>query len=424
MKLGFGISAWQLDGLVYLDRKFTNVYQHRIKDFGVTKLSKNLGLDYGTVANIYRRDKPIRINQLQKSCKMLHIDADFAERSIVAFTQNLKTKYYVKFPIKITPLSLRLVSMITGDGSMTDSSALWTQHKSRIIYGAKFLKECHGFNSLIRLSIGSDCCVLSLPKFFIDGMLQKLNSESPKNKDFFESVINLPREWQFQVFAQIVVDEGSPDNNFQISQMTAKTADGIELLIKSLDYRYTRTSRGFYFKTESFPAIKADFEYALKTYGKFGGFWFKDKRFNRACKLIDPKFSENLRLADEKFSDALKIIKTRKKTFNYKDIKKFSNISLTPIRARMTKSIESGRIVRLDRNLYTFPENLKKINSEWLRKTKEEKVLSVIKQLKIAKHEDILKLSNLSQTQMYRAINNLLNDGKISRVTRNIYQSQ
>lgn len=94
------------------------------------------------------------------------------------------------------------------------------------------------------------------------------------------------------------------------------------------------------------------------------------------------------------------------------------------IRARMTKSIERGRIVRLDRNLYTFPENLKKINSGWLRKTKEEKVLSVIKQLEIAKHEDILKLSNLSQTQMYRAINNLLNDGKINRVKRNTYQFQ
>jgi len=307
---------------------------------------------------------------------------------------------------------------------MSNTFALWSQHKSRISYGDEFLKECHGFNSIIRPVIGSNCCVLSLPKFFIDCILQKLNSESPKNKDFFEAVVKLPREWQFQVFAQIVVDEGSPDSNFQVFQMSTKTADGIELLIKSLNYLYTRTSRGFYIKTESFPAVKMDLEYALKTYGKFGGFWFKDNRFENAYKIIDPMLSENLRLADEKFENSLKDIKVVQKTFNYKDIKRFSGLSLTPIRTRMVKSIENRKIIKLDRNLYTFPENLKYSTFKWVRKTKEEKVLSIIKQLRIAKHEDILKLSKLSQTQMYRAINNLLNNGKINRVKRNIYQLQ
>lgn len=103
---------------------------------------------------------------------------------------------------------------------------------------------------------------------------------------------------------------------------------------------------------------------------------------------------------------------------------KFADISFTPMFCRLRKSVKEGNMIRLDRDLYTFPENLKKIDAEWLGKTKEEKVLSIVTKLKVATHKDISDLSKLGQTQMYRAINNLLEDRKIIRVEKGMYQRQ
>ncbi|MBI5061725.1 MAG: hypothetical protein HZB67_05430 [Candidatus Aenigmarchaeota archaeon] len=416
------IHIWKLKGLVWLNDEFTKFYEKKVKEYGIGRLSNELSVNYQTIA-IYRRNKPISIRLLQMACNNLGIDESYAEKSIVMFTQNLKTKYEVKFPIKVTPFHLRAVSMIIGDGTAGPTFYSWFQHNKNIDYGSKFLKKAINYKPLIRVTSGSkNCSVISIPKFLADTILNELNCGSFKSKRFFEKVCELPRDWQFQVFAQLVVDEGSPDQDFKITQINKNITEGISLLLTSLSYQHTKTNRGVYINTESFPKIEDDFKNAKQKYGEFGGFWFKDERFEKACKFIDPKFSENLRVADEKFEKSLDMIREKNLIFTYKDIMKATDLSLTPVFARLGIAVKKGTVVRLNRDIYTFPENLQKIDAEWLRKTKEEKVLYAIQKLEDATYRDISKFTKLSEGQMWRAITNLLKNENIIRTDENRYR--
>jgi len=421
MRIGSKISVWELEGLVYLDDTFRELYERRVKEFGVTKISNILKMDYATVADIYRRSKPMKIGQLLKSCRLLNIGADYAEKSITGFTQNLKTKYSIRFPISLNPLSLRLVAMITGDGTMDDTSAYWIQHCDRINYGVEFLRATHKFESTPKLVTGSNCGAMSLPKFFVDSILNRLNSKSPKDMDFFEAVVKLPRDWQFQVFAQLVVDEGSPDTDFKIFQMNKNTADGIDILLKSLGYRYTRFSKGFYINTESFTDIKTDFGSAVKNFGKFGGFWFKDERFRVALRTSNPGLSRAYRIYGEKFSDVLNKLGKRS-MFTYKDMEARFGYDPRILRTRIDGAIRDRKLFKINRSLYTTNQTFDK-RKKWLSLSKEEKVLKIVHKYKIVDHVSLLKKSELSESQFYRAINNLLEEATIKRTRRGFFSS-
>jgi predicted transcriptional regulator len=56
--------------------------------------------------------------------------------------------------------------------------------------------------------------------------------------------------------------------------------------------------------------------------------------------------------------------------------------------------------------------------------TKEEKVLKVLKNREYLMFKEIRKLTNLSETQLYRAIHNLLNCEKIQKIGRGKYATR
>lgn len=303
------IHVWELKGLIYLNNIFIKSYEKRLKDYGVGKLADEMNVDYNTIT-IYRRNKPINIRLLERICEKLGINKIHAEESIIKFTQNLKTKYDIKFPIKIDPLSLRAVSMIIGDGSTEATFSVWSQHHKNIHYGVELLKQTVNYEPPIRgpISGNKNCKVISIPKFLVDIIAKETDCHNFKSEKFFDKICKLPRNWRFQVFAQLVVDEGSPDNSFMIHQSSEDIRHGIMKLSNSLGYNFTQAKRGVYINTESIPEIEKDWKGAKQEFGYLGGFWFKDERFERACRLVDPKLSENMRLADKKFESALEII--------------------------------------------------------------------------------------------------------------------
>lgn len=239
-----------------------------------------------------------------------------------------------------------------------------------------------------------------------------------KSYEFFKAITNLPREYRFQVFAQLVVDEGSPDINFIISQAAKDVQKGILLLAKSLNYRcvlYKPTS--IYFHTENFPKIEKDYREAKKKFGEYGGFWFKDKRFEKACEQANPKISKHTRLFNEIFYKCLETFK-KKKIFTYTDIKSSAKMPESCLWTRMKRSVKRKHIVKINRNFYTFPEFLNIEDIKWLSLTKEEKMLHTFSKFKRPSFGDFTRVSGLGTSQTARAVRNLIKDGKITKYRR------
>lgn len=421
-KIKTRIHIWDLKGYVRLKEEFIKCYRRRVKSYGVTKLANELNISYATIA-FYRKNKLVNIDLLEKTCKILNIDKSFAEKSIVSFTQNLKNKYKIKFPIKITPLHLRAACMIVGDGSGSlNECCKWNQKSSNIHWGIDLIEHVINHEPNSWDCINSNCKTFTIPKFLVESIALFLNLKSGqiKSYEFFEKVCKLSNEWRFQVFAQLVVDEGSPIQCFIIAQRDQEIKRGILNLIKSLGYSGNEIEDGIYIFTESFPKIKENLKSAKKKFGKSGGFWFKDEKFEKACRVVDPEYSKTLHSNDKKFVEAIEKLKN-KRIFSYRDLVDLTNIAPGAISKRINRLLKENKITRLRKNLYIFPELIDKEELEWLRLSKEEKVLKFFPKSGFVKCNNVFKKSKLSSTEFYRAINCLLKEDKIRRPKKGFY---
>lgn len=408
------VHVWDLKGYVGLKNNFIHVYENELKKYGVSRMLRELGVTYSTLADTYRKNKLISIILLEKICIKLGIDKKLAEESIVCFTENRKTCYEMKFPIDFTPLTLRAVSMIIGDGcGSVNRVCCWVQHKRNIDWGAALISFVSGHEPKIKHKENS--AMFTIPRFLVRASSNILGREFSKT-NFLEDICNLPRYWRFQVFAQLVVDEGSPDADFKIFQSNNEILNGIEKLVNSLGYVNTKYNRLIYISTESLPAVKKDLEDAKRIFGKLGGFWFKDERFEKALECVDPEFSKIRRINNEKFDNVIRKIRKKGKTVSYNELNRKVGIPDGSFLTRVRRAIRNGSLIKIRYGLYTFPEYKNDKNIRWLLLSKEEKVLKVLKNKEYLMFREIKELTNLSETQLYRAIHNLFGCGKMQKI--------
>jgi hypothetical protein len=410
------IHIWNIKGYVYLKKNFLRYYERKVKKYEIGKLSKELKVSYDVIA-FHRRKKLISVDFLKRVCEKLNIDKSKAEQAIEYFSEGLRNKYKINFPFELTPLRLRAMSLIIGDGmGSLNEVCRWSQNYPNINYGVRLLKKAVNFTPEVqRCSNSENCRVILIPRFLIKMAATTFKINSMKSYEFFKKISKLPREYRFQVFAQLVVDEGSPDRTFIISQSAKCVQRGIFLLAKSLSYRcvlYKPTS--IYFHTENFPKIDNDYRKAKKKFGEYGGFWFKDKRFEDACSQINPESSRHKRLSDKEFVACLKILK-KKEIFSYRDIRSITKMPESCLWTRIRRSIKYKYIIRINRNFYTFPEFLNRKDVKWLSLTKEEKAIFTFSKFNKPSFGDFMRISRLGTSQTARAVRNLVEDCKIEK---------
>jgi len=413
------VNVWEINGYVYLKKDFLEYYERKVKKYGINRLSKELKVSYDVTA-FYRRKKLVSIDFLKRICEKLNIDKNKAEQAIEYFSEGLRNKYKINFPFEITPLRLRVMSLIIGDGmGSLNEVCRWSQDYRNIIYGTRLLKKAINFVPEVRnCSKSKNCKTILIPRFLIKMAIKIFKINKMKSYEFFKSITKHSREHQFQVFAQLVVDEGSPDRNFIISQATKSVQKGILLLAKSLNYSCVLyKTNNIYFYTENFPKIEKDYKEAKKKFGKYGGFWFKDKRFEEACKQVNTEISRYAKLFNEEFGKCLSVLK-KKEIFTYRNLRKLVKMPESCLGTRIRRSIKCGHIIRINRNFYTFPEFLNREDVKWLSLTKEDKVLYTFSKLKKPSFGDFMRVSELGISQTARAVRNLMRDGKIRKSGR------
>ncbi len=412
------VHIWDLKGFVYLNELFTSKYKEKIKKYGVERLSRKLHVTYPTLADIYKRRKFVNVNLLSKICEKLNVDKNFAEKSILGFTENQKMIYETKFPFEFTPLTLRVVSMIIGDGhGSLNRMCIWTQHKMNIKWGARLIDSV--IKHKPRIKEKPNNCFITIPRFLVKATSNILERKFSKDT-FLEDVLNLPRMWRFQVFAQLVVDEGSPDCDFRIAQNKGVIKDLIQQLAISLGYKTSEYKESVHISTESFPLIMKDIKKAKSIFGELGGFWFKDERFDIALENTNPKYSIAMRVNKEKFESVIEKLRKNKQIVTYKELESRVGIPTSSFLTKMRRALKDGSLIKLCYGFYTFPEYSENENIKWLKLSKEEKILKVLEN-RILRQNELKELTNLGETQLHRAINNLLGSRKIQRIGRGKY---
>jgi hypothetical protein len=411
------IQLWDLNGFVYLSKHFIQYYEIKAKKYGLSKLSNRLNVTYSTVA-FYRRQKLVSIRFLENVCSILKIDKVFAQESVVKFTQNLKDKYEIKFPMRLNPLHLREVSMILGDGTGSlDKPCRWSQNYPNILWDVKLIRKLLNFKVKYRPVDSRKCCVINIPKVLVESIAIFLNLKSTeiKSDEFFSKLCELPRKWQFQVFAQLVVDEGSPDNVFIVSQYHPAVKNGIICLLKNLGYQFSEIKNGIYIHTESFPLIQQDLRIAESTFGKIGGFWFKRDRFRDACIEINSEFSKNTRLYNSEFANIISNLKLLQKIFTYGELKKLVSMPEEALIRRINRSIKSKIILKIGYGMYVFSEHSNDTDVLQASLSKEEKILNVLSKTRRIRANKLLQETKLSKGSLFRGIKNLIDSGDIAK---------
>jgi len=144
-------------------------------------------------------------------------------------------QYNFNFPIKVSPLHIRLTSHILGDGCLERKGARWYQ-KSKI-GGKRFIELIY---QLCNRKIGkTKKDSYTIPAILMDFVCISigLSREDLKTSKMIEVVSNLPREYRIQLLAALIVDEGSVCKSvIKIVNTDKKLLESLRWLIISLGY--------------------------------------------------------------------------------------------------------------------------------------------------------------------------------------------
>lgn len=88
---------------------------------------------------------------------------------------------------------------------------------------------------------------------------------------------------------------------------------------------------------------------------------------------------------------------------------------------RIREAIKNRRIIRLKKDLYVIPNVVDQEKLNWLILSKEEKVFKLISESKVSHTYKIKEQAELSNSEFWRAIKNLIETDRIRRIKYGTY---
>lgn len=201
--------------------------------------------------------------------------------------------YRVDFPFMYTPLVLRSVAHIPGDGYVGRSGQVrWIQNEPEFM--VLLLKK------LLKRSQRPSKCQITVPMFLVKVNCSKLRigPRELRSWRFIDAVMKLPRRYRVQALLALIVDEGNIDvkGNISIRMKERNLVEAYAKLCDSLGYdrcsltKITNNStfgRSFLWKfrirADGIRELHKDYMDALATFGRVGGLWNKDQKFMERC---------------------------------------------------------------------------------------------------------------------------------------------
>ncbi len=357
------IHFWEINGFIKLSDKARNTLKVIIKKYGVKKLARDLNFDSETVYSIYtngRKKGAHSISHVVKIATVLDINLEELEKKITSYGRVQTNMYNFNFPFILTPLHIRAVS-IHGDGCFNNLTyqCSWYQKHDRIIYMEKLLQLLLKNQTISAYIKDQKISSMTIPSVLVYLICRSLDIELKEfdSKIFFERICKLSKIFQFQVFLQFIIDEGSfKGTTLTVSQWKPATRRGFVMLLDSLEIKHSNpknnkndiTIYGF-----NYSKILNHLNKAIDRYGFLAGFWFKEEEFREICENSNEKLSKAVVESRKINKKIFKKLEREKAIFSYQDIREFERTSGEANKAiRCWK--KNGLIKRTGWNQYKF----------------------------------------------------------------------
>jgi len=382
----FTIHAWQIAGYVKLKRRFARKLDKMIlsKFSSINKFSKICGINRKSIEGICQRNLKghhgfTKTYRLFKITDFLKISRKHLEKQI-EFYMDSKTGaynriYHNPFPFKITPLVIRLVAHLIGDGSVGNGNFRYSQQNVDYIQKLSEILTNPVKNLKKSKILNKDGTFkefqFNIPSFVIKSVSSSLNINvvNIKNHIFLEKCLNLQKDYKIQVLCAIFVDEGSVEGK-TIRMSDKKVVQKICDLIDSLGYKrgeMTSFSNILYYNDIPYIAktynvqfwaiglkkFLVDIKNSIKKYGPFAGLWNKQSNLKNKVKSHDFEYIENIdkfRVLKENIKKELR----RKKILKLRDVIKNSKRKRESVEYLFKSLVEEGAAINIGRGIYLY----------------------------------------------------------------------
>jgi len=369
----FKVHYWNISGYIKIDlRTKIFILDKILENSSINMFSKKLSISgVGLTHFLKNEDSFIRINNLLEIISKLRISKLDIEKNIVAYkdTSN-KRAFSIKFPYFLSPLDVRIVGVLIGDGNINKTTGLmrWVQ------------KDPTPLKKLIEFRLGEniDFCVkdtqIVIPSFFgkvvsysLDLELNFLASEL-----FIKRIMEFPKDYGLALLITLIEDEGNIDpknyGGILIRMSSKEIILSIKKLCDHLDYETSqivsyKNNGTFRNKNEEKLMYKInilsngirnlgdDLLRLKKKYGKEIGFWKKDNNFTKRWKLCKSKNAEKDREGREIHGKISQLFIKYKKLSPLK-ISKFLQIDYDRIYSLIKNMKKRGEIKRIRKGIY------------------------------------------------------------------------
>lgn len=292
------IHAWEMRGFINVSKQTKGTIKHLLREnYGsCRKAFQALRLRERTAYEFLGKSKSF--TTLAKFFALtdgLGIPREKAETYIEKFRDRKHQRggYCVNFPFMYSPLVLRSVAHIPGDGYVSKNGyAKWIQKEPKFM--VMLLRK------LLATTQRPSKSQVTVPWFLVNVNCLKLRimPNELKSSIFIDAAIKLPKRYRSQMLFALIVDEGNIDvkGNISIRMKQKDLVESYAKLCDSLGYDRSPVIKiqnngtfgcsylwKFRIRAEGIRGLYKDYMDALTTFGKVGGLWGKDQKFMERC---------------------------------------------------------------------------------------------------------------------------------------------
>jgi len=291
-----------------VNKEFGDEIKDKLKrKFGsIATVSKLAAIPTFTISQIGRRNTRQYI--WIKILKLLKLSLEDLEPNIVSICD--KFVYHIKFPHDITPLHIRLISHILGDGCYCQGSSYWIQKNVEPLIALE--KRLLGISGKKVEYDTADH--VSIPAFYTKLVCSflKVKRSKLRSKRFFDKIIQLPKSFRVELIAAILEDEARilpHTGSIRISMKSRVVLEGLAKVFDSLNYNRSeikkvpnKSSYGESFLYQLFLRVLGsnrfhqDLQESVSKYGESADLWSKKNVFETLISRNNGKKAEGREL--------------------------------------------------------------------------------------------------------------------------------
>lgn len=291
---------------------------------------------------------------LFKIVEKLGFRKEMLERRIFLVKSSFSNHAYrLKFPIEFTPLHLRIVAHLLGDGHKCKDSQRGVFIQKNLMYMTSLLRRVLGASPKpydVRVTIPA----LMLK---VASTALSLNTTDFKKAEFIRKVQGLPADYKFQLIFAVVSDEGNIHKTIRVGVTNKALLQAFAQLLNALDIPNSgvRKRKNYYeiaIYKHGVIRLYKESKRAIAEYGEVAGLWEKQEQIKRrAGMLLMPQ------VKSEKVRELIKFfILNKNRPAKLQDIKK---------RRYIRRMVKRGLLERVGWMTYKLNEHLVEILKEF-----------------------------------------------------------